>query len=87
MRADPDFATSVVVMTDGDNSGGISYQTFLRLLNNQAPAVRRIPAYTVLFADAPTNELEDLAERTGGRVFDARDIDLSAVFKEIRGYQ
>jgi Ca-activated chloride channel homolog len=87
LRNDPDFTTSVVVMTDGNNTAGISYRTFLRLLDNQAPEVRTIPAYTVLIGEPETNELADLAERTGGKVFDARDIDLSAVFKEIRGYQ
>ena len=87
LRNDPGFTTSVVVMTDGNNTAGISYRTFLRLLDNQAPEVRTIPAYTVLIGEPETSELKDLAERTGGKVFDARDIDLSAVFKEIRGYQ
>jgi Ca-activated chloride channel family protein len=87
MRADPGFTTSVVVITDGDNTGGISYRTFLRLLNDQSAEVRKIPAYVVLVGDPPTGELQDLARRTGGKVFDARDIDLSAVSKEIRGYQ
>jgi Ca-activated chloride channel family protein len=87
MRTDPDSTTSVVVITDGDNTGGISYRTFLRLLDGQAPEVRKIPAYVVLVRQAPTGELQDLARRTGGKVFDARDIDLSAVFKEIRGYE
>lgn len=87
MRTEDGFVTSVVVLTDGDNTGGISSKTFHRLLGNQAPAVRRIPAYVLLFGEPETDELEDLAERTGGKVFDARGADLSAVAKEIRGYQ
>ena len=31
-------------------------------------------------------EMERLSSRTGGRVFDARDLDLEKVFREIRGY-
>ena len=86
-RSAPDFTTSVVVMSDGDNNGGIAYPTFRRLLGTEAKAVQEIPAFVLLFGEPKTGELKDLAERTGGKVFDARDVDLSAVFKEIRGYQ
>ena len=57
LRNDPGFTTSVVVLTDGNNTAGISYRTFLRLLGNQAPEVRTIPAYTVLIGEPETNEL------------------------------
>jgi Ca-activated chloride channel family protein len=87
LRNSDGFTTSIVVMSDGDNTGGISYRTFKRLIANQAPAVQAIPTYTMLSGSTSSAELEDLADRTGGKVFDARGADLSAVAKEIRGYQ
>jgi Ca-activated chloride channel family protein len=41
----------------------------------------------VLFGEANPEELQTLADVTGGKVFDGRSADLSSVFKEIRGYQ
>jgi Ca-activated chloride channel homolog len=40
-----------------------------------------------MFGDADMDEMKSLADLTGGRVFDATSSSLSAVFKEIRGYQ
>jgi Ca-activated chloride channel homolog len=41
----------------------------------------------VLFGEASPDELEQIAERTGGRVFNAKTASLTEIFKEIRGYQ
>jgi Ca-activated chloride channel homolog len=87
MRNDAGYSTSVVLLTSGENRRGIAYKTFLRLLSNQAPEVRTIPAFVVVFGDAEPVALDDLAERTGGKVFDAGDADFTSVFKEIRGYR
>lgn len=94
-RNEGGVVVSVVVMTDGHSTSGTTYRQFVRLLDKQAPEVQAIPAYSLLFGDpieSPfgdpiPDELEDLAERTGGKVFDARDADLSVVAKEIRGYE
>ena len=42
--------------------------------------------YAILFGEPSRDEMEQLAELTGGRVFDAAGGDLTAAFKEIRGY-
>jgi Ca-activated chloride channel family protein len=94
-RNAPDVVTSIVVMTDAHSTSGATYRQFTRLLSEQTREVRSIPTYSLLFGDPVSspfgdpipNELQDLAERTGGRVFDAREADLSAVAKEIRGYE
>lgn len=94
-RHEAGVVVSIVVMTDGHSTSGTTYRQFIRLLDKQAPEVQAIPAYSLLFGDPVdgpfgdpiADELEDLAERTGGKVFDARDADLSAVAKEIRGYE
>jgi len=41
----------------------------------------------VLFGNANEEEMIEVAELTGGRVFDGRSEALSLVFKQIRGYQ
>jgi Ca-activated chloride channel family protein len=81
---DEDTFTSIVLMSDGQNTDGPSAEEFLSVVNT---AQITIPVFTVMFGNASPDELEQIAERTDGRVFDAREGNLSAVFKEIRGYQ
>jgi len=83
---EPDHYASIVLMTDGENNEGISAGDFLSHIAavNSAEGIR---VYTVLFGEASPKELQQLADATGGKVFDARNADLSSVFKEIRGYQ
>ncbi|MEW9529420.1 extracellular solute-binding protein [Microbispora sp. NPDC049125] len=76
--------TSVVLMTDGDNTDGSSYDDFAAYYRN---APRRVPAFVVLFGDSDVGEMKQVATLTGGAVFDARSGSLASAFKEIRGYQ
>ena len=46
-----------------------------------------MPVFSVLFGEANPGALQQIADATGGRVFDARTAPLNEVFKEIRGYQ
>ncbi|MFG1927353.1 hypothetical protein [Cryptosporangium sp. NPDC048952] len=75
--------TSIVLMTDGENTTGPTFDDF-RQAYQRYPA---IPVYPVLFGEAATDEMTELADLTGGRTFDARDESLTTVFKDIRGYQ
>jgi Ca-activated chloride channel homolog len=83
LARDPDRLVTVVLLTDGENRDGIQYATFAGRLHGRA-APRTFP---ILFGDAKSDELERVAEMTGGRVFDGRSGALTAVFREIRGYQ
>jgi Ca-activated chloride channel family protein len=49
--------------------------------------MHQVPVFTVLFGEGSSDELTQVATKTGGKVFDARDVQLSRVFQEIRGYQ
>ncbi|MEV7883069.1 substrate-binding domain-containing protein [Streptomyces sp. NPDC002817] len=87
LRTDRDMFTSIVLMTDGENTPGSSaarFEGFHALLD---PAQREIPVFPILFGDSDRGELEDIAELTGGRLFDARQGSLDGAFEEIRGYQ
>ncbi|MBF8187224.1 VWA domain-containing protein [Nonomuraea sp. K274] len=78
--------TSIVLMTDGENTHGSDLAAFeARYL--ALPEERRAPTFVVLFGESDAEEMRKVAELTGGAVFDARETSLSGVFKEIRGYQ
>ncbi len=80
----PDAYVSIVLMTDGENNEGISANQLLSQISKD-PVQTRI--YTVLFGEGSPQQLTQIANATNAKVFDARNADLSTVFKEIRGYQ
>ena len=80
-----DNVTSVVLFSDGENTDWPSIVEFSSWYEATSE-VQGIPVYAILFGEASRAEMEQLAELTGGRVFDAADGDLTAAFKEIRGY-
>ncbi|WP_372669165.1 substrate-binding domain-containing protein [Amycolatopsis kentuckyensis] len=84
---DPDRFTSVVLMTDGENANGSSLADFQASFGSLPPAMKQVPVFTVLFGEGSSDELTQVAALTGGKVFDARKVQLSDVFQEIRGYQ
>ena len=44
-----------------------------------------IPVFSITFGDADPTQLEELAEMTGGRVFDGTQ-DLTEAFRNVKGY-
>jgi Ca-activated chloride channel family protein len=85
---DPDRVVTVVLLTDGENTQGLSWEEFRpNFLEAQATIGVRVPTFAILFGEASSSELDEIARITGGRVFDGRHANLVNVFKEIRGYQ
>jgi Ca-activated chloride channel family protein len=78
---------SIVLMSDGENTEDTTLRDFERFFTGLAPTTRTIKTFPVLFGNANEEEMTDVAELTGGRVFDGRSETLSLVFKQIRGYQ
>ena len=78
---------SIVLMTDGENTSGRSYEEFTQYYDGLSEEKKNIPVFVILYGEADVAELSDLAQYTGGRVFDALEGDLDEVFKEIRAYQ
>ena len=78
---------SIVLMTDGENTSGRSYEEFKQYYDGLSNEKKSIPVFVILYGEADVIELSELADYTGGRVFDALDGDLNEVFKEIRAYQ
>lgn len=86
-QKNPKFQYSVVALTDGENNKGRTLEDFKRDYAALPEDVRGIPVFWVLFGEANEAALKELAQLTGGRVFDARKTPLYSVFKDIRAYQ
>ena len=82
-----DAIPSFVLMSDGENTSGRSYEEFQQYYDGLSDEKKRIPVFVILYGEADIAELSELADYTGGRVFDALEGDLNEVFKEIRAYQ
>ncbi|WP_369233578.1 substrate-binding domain-containing protein [Streptomyces sp. R21] len=87
LGADDDTFTSIVLMTDGENTKGASPAEFDGFYRQLPGGPREIPVFPILFGDSDRSELQHIAELTGGRLFDARKGSLDGAFEEIRGYQ
>ena len=83
LQREPGRYISIVLLSDGENTSGPGFAQF-RQGQASGTAVRVFP---VIFGEAPSDEMVELANLTGGRVFDGRKASLALVFKEIRGYQ
>ncbi len=83
--------TSVVLMTDGENTAGRSAAEFGEFYRALPEARRATPVFGIVFGDSDRSELEAIAALTGGRLFDGTEEDgpgsLDGAFEEIRGYQ
>ena len=74
-------------MTDGANREGLKIADFQRLYQQLAPEIRAIRTFPILFSQSDDQQMQQVANLTGGRAFDAKQQSLSQVFKKIRGYQ
>ncbi|WP_412537751.1 VWA domain-containing protein [Longispora sp. K20-0274] len=86
-EADPGRVTTIVLLTDGEVTAGVNLKTFTGEYQGLPAGTRAVPVFPVLFGESAVDEMRQLAALTGGRTFDGRTGTLTAVFKEIRGYQ
>jgi Ca-activated chloride channel family protein len=83
----PDRVVTIVLLTDGENNTGLSYDEFRNRLQERRANGLDVRSFPIQFGEASSQELEEIARITGGRAFDGRHTSLGSVFKEIRGYQ
>ncbi len=86
-QQDPDRLYSIVLMSDGENTDGMSPNDFERFYEGLSEDAQNVRTFTVLFGDADEDAMQALAELTDGRMFDGTAESLSFIFKQIRGYQ
>ncbi|MGW2016353.1 substrate-binding and vWA domain-containing protein [Streptomyces sp. NPDC001927] len=82
-----DAFTSIVLMTDGENTDGAPAAAFDSFYRDLPPAQKRTPVFPIVFGDSDRAALDHIASLTGGRLFDATKGSLDGAFEEIRGYQ
>lgn len=82
-----DTFTSIVLMTDGENTDGDPAGAFDAFYRELPPAQKRTPVFPIVFGDSDRAALDHIANLTGGRLFDATKGSLDGAFEEIRGYQ
>ena len=75
------YNTSVILMTDGAGNVG----TFREFKESYREIDKDIPIYSIMFAAASRDQLENMAELSNGKVFDGRYALVDA-FMEVRGY-
>lgn len=87
LAREPERVVTVVLLTDGENTQGIPYEDFHARFEEGQGAAHLVRTFPILFGEASSSELDEIAQLTGGRSFDGRRANLANVFKEIRGYQ
>lgn len=75
------YNSSIILMTDGQANMG----TYNELQQIYLTMEKEIPIYSIMFGNADSYELVDIAKLTNGKVFDGKT-DLIKAFKEVRGY-
>lgn len=85
--ADPDRYYTIVLMSDGENTDGMNAHDFADFYRHLPPEAHNIRTFTVLFGNADEAAMQEIADITGGRMFDGTQDALSLIFKQIRGYQ
>jgi Ca-activated chloride channel family protein len=83
----PERYYSIVLLTDGQSHNGLSAEEFSQWYGALPENEKNIRVFAIQFGDANPDQLQKLAQLTGGRVFNATSTPLAQVFKEIRGYQ
>lgn len=78
---------SIVLMSDGEATQGMSFDSFVEFHEQLPKEQQAIPIFVILYGEASEEEMSDLTELSGGKLFDALEGDLARAFKEIRGYQ
>lgn len=80
------YRYSVVVLTDGITNEGFNFNNFEQWYNDKKFTKGDMRVFAISFGDADLQQLNNLSNLTGGKVFDGKT-SLSSAFKEIRSYQ
>ena len=75
------YNTSIILMTDGVSNSGSFYQ----LQSSYNSIKKDIPIFSIMFGDASSYQLDEIAKLTNAKVFDGRT-NLLEAFKQVRGY-
>ncbi|MBT1162601.1 VWA domain-containing protein [Bifidobacterium sp. SO1] len=76
------YTTAIVLMTDGQSdTGDKNYFT-----DEYRSRGQDVPIFSIMFGDADPDQLNELANLSNAKVFDGRDGNLAAVFRQVKGF-
>lgn len=75
------YTPALILMTDGASK--LSHQQDFEELYNELGL--DVPVFSIMFGEADSSQLEELAHLTNARVFDGRE-DLVSAFRSVKGY-
>lgn len=73
------YTPAIILMTDGQSEGDYDFEKKYRDYGME------IPIFSIMFGDADSSQLEELAKLTNARVFDGTH-DLTNAFRTVKGY-
>lgn len=76
-----EYTKTIILMTDGQSNGG----TYENLKSYYIENDNNIPIYSIMFGNAVSKQLKEIAYLTNAKVFDGRS-NLLKAFKEVRSY-
>lgn len=77
-----DYTVAIALLTDG-KSDTAKLDEFKQ---QYASDGKGVPIFSIMFGDADSQQLNDLAKLSNGKVFDGRNGNLSGIFREVKGY-
>lgn len=77
-----DYTVAIALLTDGQ-SDTAKLDEFKQ---QYASDGKGVPIFSIMFGDADSQQLDDLAKLSNGKVFDGRNGNLSGIFREVKGY-
>ncbi len=77
------YASAVILMTDGESNTGKKYPDLQAQYSTLG--FSNLPIYSILFGEASSKQLAEIATLTSGRVFDGKK-NLIDAFREAKGY-
>jgi Ca-activated chloride channel family protein len=78
-----DYASAVILLTDGESNTGQKLPDLQRQYSKLG--FSNLPIYSILFGEASSKQLQEIATLTSGRVFDGKK-NLIDAFREAKGY-
>jgi len=75
-----DYSAAIILMTDGQSQD--DFDAFKRAYEEYGKGV---PVFSIMFGDADSSQLDEIAAYTNARVFDGRT-DLVGAFRQVKGY-
>ena len=77
-----DLSPSIILLTDGERTGGLDEGSFIRNYKSANFKIR-VPIYAILFGNARSSDVANAIKESGGAWWDARTTDLPTITRRV----